>query len=120
MHHLAVSVIGVSMAFASVSSAQTPSGRKAGGVGQEREDTALQLHQLFDERYHWQLEQYPEMAMSQGDYSHADRLTDTSLAAIQNRYDATIEYLHRLSSIDREALSENDLVNYELFSLELQ
>ena len=36
------------------------------------------------------------------------------------RHDTTIEYLHRLLSIDKAALPEKELVNYELFQLELQ
>ena len=89
-------------------------------AGSARAAAREQLHQLFEERFRWQLEQWPEMAMSRGDYSHADRITDISLAAVQERFDATVEHLHRLSSIDREALSPDDIVNYELFALELQ
>src|SRR5262245_27865782 len=81
---------------------------------------SAQLHGLFDERYKWELEQFPEMGMSRGDYSHADRITDNSLAAIQSRHDKNIEFLHRLSSVDRDSLSPDDVVNYELFALELQ
>ena len=82
--------------------------------------STVQMHQLFDERYKWELEQFPEMAMSRGDYSHADRIADSSLSAIQARHDKNIEYLHRLSSVDRDALPPDDVVNYELFALELQ
>lgn len=85
-----------------------------------RSAASEQLHQLFDERFKWQLEQYPEMARSRGDYTNAHRITDDSLAAIQSRHDTTIEHFHRLTSIDRELLPEDDLVSYELFALELQ
>src|SRR4030095_9809598 len=106
-----VVLLAVQMAFG-----QTPATRP----GADTANTAsAQLHQLFDERYKWELEQSPEMAMSRGDYSHADRITDNSLAAIQSRHDKNIEFLHRLSSVDREALSPDDVVNYELFALEL-
>jgi len=101
------------LAFGQVDSRATDTAA-TGGTASE------QLRRLFDERFKWQMEQFPEMAMSKGDYSRADRLADFSLDAIQKRHDTTIDFLHRLSSIDRDALPENDRVNYELFALELQ
>src|SRR5688572_25458285 len=52
------------------------------------------LHKLFDEHLTWRLSENPREAMSKGDYSNADKLGDSSLAAIQRRHDQTIEYLH--------------------------
>jgi uncharacterized protein (DUF885 family) len=94
----------VAAAWSAMSCAQTPTD---------------QLHQLFEERYHWELEQFPERAMSKGDYSHADRLTDVSLTAIEQRHLATQDVLKRLHSIDTSDLNEQDKVNYELFDLHL-
>jgi uncharacterized protein (DUF885 family) len=107
-----VVLLAVQMAFG-----QTPAIRPDADTANA---ASAQLHKLFDERYKWELDQYPEMAMSRGDYSHADRVTDNSLAGIQSRHDKNIEFLHRLSSVDRDALSPDDVVNYELFALELQ
>lgn len=80
---------------------------------------AERLHALFEERAAWQLEQFPERAMSQGDYSNAHRITDNSLAAIKRRYQDTAGHLEQLSEIDFDALDESDRVNYELFELDL-
>lgn len=77
------------------------------------------LHQLFAEREAWQMVQYPEMAMSKGDYSHADRLTDTSLAAIEKRLEVTRSHLEKLHAIQRQVLAADDQVNYDLFELHL-
>jgi uncharacterized protein (DUF885 family) len=88
--------------------------------GVARTEASDQLHRLFEERFNWQLEQFPEMAMARGDYSNADRITDHSLAAIENRHQATVEFLRRLAGIDKGALEEDDVVSYELFELELR
>src|SRR4051812_26125467 len=77
------------------------------------------LRKLLDERYAWQLQQYPEMAMARGDYSHADHLTDSSLGAINKRFEATKAFLDRLHEIRKETLPSDEVVNYELFDLEL-
>ena len=60
---------------------------------------ADKLHQLFDARHAWEMDQYPEMAMSKGDYSNADHLTDMSLAAIEKRQNSTKSDLERLRAI---------------------
>jgi uncharacterized protein (DUF885 family) len=96
--------------------AQSNAPTKQGGSS----STVQQLHQLFDERFQWQMQEFPEEAMSRGDYSHADRVTDASLAAIQRRHDQTAEHLQRLLSIDKSQLPEQELINYEIFELELQ
>lgn len=83
------------------------------------EDASARLHDLFRERHEWQMRQFPERAMARGDYSHADRITDNSLLAIEQRHRDTQDFLQRLHDIDRSSLSENDIINYELFELEL-
>jgi uncharacterized protein (DUF885 family) len=78
-----------------------------------------QLHELFAERFAWRLNEFPESARARGDYSSADRIADRSLAAIERRHEETKGFLERLGAIDRSSLDEQDLVNYELFALEL-
>lgn len=60
------------------------------------------------------------MAMSRGDYRFADRLGDESLAAIERRHGETKGFLDRLLALPKAGLEEVDLVNYELFELELR
>lgn len=78
------------------------------------------LHQLFEAHYAWRIREFPEWAMSRGDYTNAHRVTDNSLEAIERRHHDTADFLERLRSIDRSELDESDLVNYELFELDLQ
>ncbi|MEE8155777.1 MAG: DUF885 domain-containing protein [Phycisphaerales bacterium] len=77
------------------------------------------LHQLFQDRFQWQMEQFPAMAMARGDYSNADRIADTSLQAIEYRHQQTKAFLDRLHTIDRSDLNADDRLNYELFELQL-
>jgi uncharacterized protein (DUF885 family) len=81
---------------------------------------ASDLHRLFDEHFEWRARNFPESAIERGDYRFADRLTDNSLAAIEQRAVETQDFLDRAMAIDRESLSEQDLVSLELFQLELE
>jgi uncharacterized protein (DUF885 family) len=83
-------------------------------------DETADLHRLFQERHEWELREFPESAMRLGDYTHAHRVTDNSLAAIERRHHATVDYLQRLRAIDSLRLGEQDLVSYELFDLRLE
>ena len=53
--------------------------------------------------------------MSRGDYTHADRITDNSLAAIERRHSEMEAFLERLRAIDADQLAPEDLLNSELF-----
>lgn len=79
-----------------------------------------QLHALFEERHEWQMREFPERAMARGDYRYADRITDNSIDAIERRHRETQDFLARLHEIDRDTLDEDDVVNYELFELDLE
>lgn len=81
---------------------------------------AAALHALFDERYEWEAREFPETAMSRGDYRFADHISDQSLAAIDRRHAQTKALLARLDAIPREQLPENDQLNYDLFALQLR
>lgn len=82
-------------------------------------DAAETLHELYRERFAWRMEAFPEEAMHRGDYTNAHRITDESLAAIELRHGVTRNHLAALRLIDRAALDEDDLVNYELLDLAL-
>jgi len=79
------------------------------------ENVTEALHRLFDDRLEWRLREDPVWAMSRGDYRHAARVRDDSLAAIQRRHRETQEHLARLSALDRSQLSAKDQLNYDLF-----
>ncbi len=77
------------------------------------------LHELFAERYAWEMRTFPETAMARGDYAGADRITDDSLAAITLRNETTAAHLGRLLAIDRAELSNDDKLNHDLFRRQL-
>lgn len=79
-----------------------------------------QLHRLFTDYDAWQRREFPETAMQKGDYTHADRLTDRSLAAIERRQAETLRYLERLHGLERASLDADDRLNFDLFELELR
>ncbi len=78
------------------------------------------LRALFDERYEWQLREFPEFGMARGDYRYADRISDASLSAIERRHEETARFLERLQKLDRKQLSERDALHYDLFEAELR
>jgi uncharacterized protein (DUF885 family) len=78
------------------------------------------LHRLFDEYTAWHHREFPEEAVARGDYSHADKITDGSLAAIERRHRERQHFVERLREIEREELNESDRLNYDMFDFELQ
>ncbi len=78
------------------------------------------LHEVFEDRLQWQLEQFPAMAMSRGDYSNAGRLTNHGMDDIIQRYHDTRRFLERLSIVPYDDLGKADKLSYELFELRLK
>ncbi len=84
------------------------------------EGESARLHALFAERYAWEMRAFPETAMSRGDYTNADRITDVSLEAIERRHEATRGHLARLLAIDERGLGADDLLSRSLFRRQLE
>lgn len=78
------------------------------------------LHALFDEEWERGLRESPESASADGDLRWNDRWTDYSLEAIRARQAADRAALARLRAIDRNALSEADRLNYDVFAWSLE
>ncbi|MDQ3286755.1 MAG: DUF885 domain-containing protein [Pseudomonadota bacterium] len=74
------------------------------------------LHRLFEEEWERGLREYPEDASYHGDRRYNDRWTDLSLEAMKARQEADRETLQRLRGIDREALSAEDRLSYDVFA----
>ena len=83
-------------------------------------DVTSDFETLLDEHWEWVLKSYPLFASQLGDRRFNDQWTDQSLAAIEQRHKDTREFLRRVYAIDRNALSESDRLNYELFRRQLQ
>jgi len=84
------------------------------------ESVATELHRLFEDWSQWERRESPEMAMSRGDYRYADRITDSSLAAVERRHREVAGFLERLRELEPAELSETDRLNYDLFAWMLQ
>ncbi|MBI3949003.1 MAG: DUF885 domain-containing protein [Acidobacteria bacterium] len=79
------------------------------------DDPAAQLHKLFKEGWEYTLRENPTFASSLGDRRYNDRWPDVSLAAIERRHEHNKEVLQKLASINYNALSDADKLNYNLF-----
>ena len=69
---------------------------------------------LFDEQYESDLRNYPERATAFGDYRYNDKLTDHSLATVQQRHQTDVDFLRRLQAITTTGFSDQDQLSHEL------
>ena len=76
---------------------------------------AQALRQLFDDEWERGLRESPEAASYQGDRRHDDRWTYLSPAAIAAREAADRAALARLHTIDRQALTPAEQLDYDTF-----
>lgn len=83
-------------------------------------DTSADFQALVDEVWEYQMAEFPTFASYLGDRRYNDQWTDQSLGAIAKRQENMRGFLGRLYAIDRNALSDDDQLNYELFRRELQ
>jgi prolyl oligopeptidase len=83
-------------------------------------DAATDFAALLDEHWEWTLASDPLQASRLGDRRYNDQWPDQSLDAFERRHEETREFLRRVYAIDRNALSEADQLNYELFRRQLQ
>lgn len=89
-------------------------------LAQGSSDPVATLRRLFSEYDNWVLREFPERAMARGDYRFADRITDTSLAAIERRDRERRALLMLLQQVDLEQVGETDRVSAELLQMVLQ
>ena len=73
------------------------------------------LNKLFDDEWAGRMERQPLSASRMGMTEYNDRLPDMSPAAQQRYLEQDLEYLDRLHAIDRESLSAEQQINYDLF-----
>ena len=83
-------------------------------------DATTDFKTLLDEHWEWTLRNSPVMASMMGDRRYNREWGDSSLAAIEKEHKETREFLRRAYAIDRNALSADDQLNYELFRRQLQ
>jgi len=74
------------------------------------------LHSLMDEAEHFRIVENPMVADSDGNYHEPDKLPSESLDDHERRYEFNKSLLARLvDKVDRETLTENNQVTYDLF-----
>ncbi len=90
------------------------------GTGAALADATSDFQALLDEHWEWTLANSPVMASMMGDRRFNREWGDNSLAAIEKKHVETQAFLRRAYTIDRNALSADDQLNYELFRRQLQ
>ncbi len=83
-------------------------------------DASADFATLLDEHWEWTLRNSPVMASMLGDRRYNREWGDDSIGALEEAHREAREFLRRAYSIDRNALSEDDQLNYELFRRQLQ
>jgi len=83
-------------------------------------DASTDFNTLLDEHWSWTLANSPVMASMMGDRRYNQEWGDGSLKAIEQEHVETREFLRRAYAIERNALSDADQLNYELFRRQLQ
>ncbi len=83
-------------------------------------DATSDFQSLLDEHWEWTLKNSPVMASAMGDRRYNQQWGDSSLEGIERQHVETRDFLRRAYAIDRQALSQKDQLNYELFRRQLQ
>ncbi|MEJ2128239.1 MAG: DUF885 domain-containing protein [Woeseiaceae bacterium] len=113
MRSLTAAVAAAALLFAACSSEQAPVEAQ-----QEAADPTETLHALFDEFFERGLEMNPVRASAIGDYRFNDRYANSlgpEYREASHKMDE--EFLARLLEIDREQLSRQDKLSYDMFRL---
>ena len=85
-------------------------------------ESEILLHQLFDDYHEYTLQINPlaSTERDEGPENAAAILPETCLDAVNRRYHDTIQFLARTEAIDRDELSEENRLNYDIFRLQLE
>jgi len=83
-------------------------------------DATSDFTTLLDEHWEWRMATSPVMASMLGDRRYNDQWPDNSLDAIEQRHVEVRDFLRRVYALERNALSADDQLNYELFRRQLQ
>jgi len=72
------------------------------------------LKQLLADEWEYELRESPELATSIGDYRYNDRLSDSSLAHVQQQKKDIQEWLGKFKAFDVSGLSEQEKLSHQL------
>jgi len=78
------------------------------------------LNTLLAEQWEYNLKDSPEFATIIGDYRYNDKISDASLAHVQEQKKAAEDFLGRFQAIDTSGFPEQDLLSQKLMVQQLQ
>jgi len=78
-------------------------------------DATAELTSILDEAWEFQLREEPLLATRAGDPRYGDQLSSVAPADFDRRAAFARRILKRLAAVDRNAVSEGDRVNYDMF-----
>jgi uncharacterized protein (DUF885 family) len=90
------------------------------GCGTGNENDSDRLSALFAEYWEFTLVSDPLFASSYGDHRFGDRLPEAGPDALSRRHETLKGYRTKLGGINRDALSREDRISYDIFSLSLR
>ena len=73
------------------------------------------FHSILDNEWKSNAEKYPEWATRLGDNRFNDKLNDASYETIIYRQEKATKLLDKIKEINRNSLSSDDQLNYDLF-----
>jgi uncharacterized protein (DUF885 family) len=86
-----------------------------GRPGCSGENSHTKLDGLFKDAWEFRLTENPLFATSVGDHRYNDRLPSVTIQDRERRVEKTREYLGRLHRVDRDVLSPEDKISYDIF-----
>ena len=86
-----------------------------GWSGCSSENSHTKLDGLFKDAWEFRLKENPLFATSVGDHRYNDRLPSVTIQDRIRRVEKTREYLGRLHRVDRDVLSPEDKISYDIF-----
>lgn len=85
-----------------------------------QQESKEQLTQLFEDEWEARLEADPLFATYIGEPGYNHKMPPSSEGDYENRLSSYREYQQRLKNIERQSLSEDDQLNYDLFDQSLE
>ncbi len=84
------------------------------GAEPQKSAAETKLYQIIDREWEWNLREFPTTATYVGDSRYDDKWSDSSAEAIELRNAHTRALAEELAAIDRNALSSEGRLNYDL------
>jgi uncharacterized protein (DUF885 family) len=86
----------------------------------EESQAGDRLARLLDDMWEWSMRESPLFATSVGDHRFNDKLPAVSVADSQRRHEKDREFLSRWEDVERDSLSAQEQVNYDIIGRQLR